>query len=234
MTEDDTGSTTKERTYRASLLERRRPVFDVIFGVVLPVVLLVPGLPAVLLRQDIFSRWPVGPGDNTVSTVPFFCVLLLITACALFAWLAKHERLGWMASIVAGLLLPGAFVSLAIGAAGILGLCVIGLFLFSPGLIWSSPLIFLAFGLVAWLPAVMGYIYLVNAWQAMHSGSKRSELQNVAGVAIGVALAVGLSVGASLVFDRFADKQLSDRPSTRVRSFILTGRGHRDWPNDFH
>ena len=118
---------------------RKQTIFDVLFGVVLPVLCFI--FDPIVFRGNFFGGVPLfGQLQFLAYTVAF------IEITTLLIWLVWRERLRRQAVALGGFLLTGALISLAIGIV-LLPFSLLGLFFFGLGLLGFTP--FLTF-IVFW------------------------------------------------------------------------------------
>ena len=189
-------------------ITRAQIVFDVLFGIVLPVVCFVadPGI--------IRSGGTTGLiRTNLASYRLFIYTLSAVTIPALAVWLTFGERYRQVAGAFAGGLFAAMLCSLAIGV-DIIPLSVLGLVI--------------VIGILGFVPFVTAFVYLRNAIRGWRRARAVSPAKRLATASLALLLVVGLSAGAQVGVTQMTSEALQQAISGDPQaSEAALGRLHR-------
>lgn len=157
---------------------RAQTVFDVLLGVVLPVLCFI--LDPLVFRNSMGAAGPLFPGLQLMAYT-----IALIEISMLLLWLCGHSRLGAHALAVGGFLSVGALVSLIIGII-LLPLSLIGILIFGIGLLGFTPFL-------------TALVYWRNGLRAMSLGREYvSAGHKLAAFVLGLVFVVGAPLALQL------------------------------------
>jgi hypothetical protein len=153
--------------------ERTHPqlVFDVIFGIILPLLCFIFD-PVVFHSNRLV-------GKTWLSSYQLFAYAVAgLEMATLLAWLSFGERLRAWCGGLGGVLMAGGFFSFVIGLV-LLPLSIIGLIIL--------------IGILGFTPFLTSLVYLRNGWRALHRQDERTgDISFTAAILLGAALALGV------------------------------------------
>ena len=167
----------------ASAMTIPQLAYDVIFGVVMPIL-------CFIFDPIVFSGRGFIPLAQYRSLIYLFSAISIVT---LVAWLLTHRAIKSGGGIIAGVLLSGAVCSFLIGVL-ILPLSLIGLMFI--------------IGALGFTPFFTAFVYLRNGIRAMKSGE--SYVSHVSSLLSGALLAIALPYAASTVVNDIVSQSIYD------------------------
>jgi hypothetical protein len=166
----------------------QQTAFDVIFGMVLPVLCFI--FDPIVFRGNFFGGAPLF-GQLTFLAY----AIALIEISVLLVWLCGRERLGARAVAIGGLLLTGALISLLIGIV-LLPLSLIGI-------------LFLV-GILGFTPFLTAFVFWRNGRRAIQLPAGHiSRARRLGALSLGLIFVLGAPLAVHLKIARIADDSLA-------------------------
>lgn len=169
---------------------REQTVFDVVFGVVLPVLCFI--FDPIVFRGNFFGGTPLfGRIQFAAYAVAF------IEISTLLAWLCATERLGAHAATVGGFLYTGALVSLSIGIV------------LSPFSLFG--ILFAGIGLLGFTPFLTFVVFWRNGRRAfnLYPANEANGRRKLGAFVLGIIFVLGVPLTAQLKISQVADASLT-------------------------
>lgn len=165
-------------------------IFDVIFGILMPVLCFVLD-PGILGRNGLVWTRGLSPSGFTLFVYGISCLAIP----TLVLWLSVGRRIKGGGGVISGVLMAGAFCSFSLGII-ILPLTLLGLFL--------------VIGVLGFTPLVTGFVYLRNAIRALNrSNQGATRTRSVGVLLLGCALTIGVPAVASVQVSRIVDRSMA-------------------------
>jgi hypothetical protein len=163
-------------------------VFDVLLGVVLPVLCFI--FDPLVFRGGMGGR-PFFPGLQLMAySIAFIEIFMLLS------WLCARRRLGAHVVSVGGFLMAGALVSLIIGIV-LFPLSLIGILLFG-------------IGLLGFIPFLTAFVYWRNSLRAINLRHEQASIRRkLAALVLGLVFVLGLPVALHLKITQAVEQSLA-------------------------
>jgi hypothetical protein len=167
----------------------KQTVFDVLFGIVLPVLCFI--FDPIVFRGNFFGGMPLfGQLTFLAYSIAFIEILVLAV------WLCGRERLGARAIAMGGFLLTGALISLLIGIL-ILPLSLIG--------------ILFLIGILGFTPFVTAFVFWRNGRRAINLYPERvNRARKLGALMLGLIFVLGAPLAIHLKISQIADDSLAE------------------------
>ncbi|HKS26700.1 MAG TPA: hypothetical protein VJS44_02720 [Pyrinomonadaceae bacterium] len=167
---------------------RGQTVFDVVFGIVLPILCFI--FDPAIFRGNFFG----GHALFERIQLPVYA-MALIEISALTVWLCAGKRLAHRSAALGGMLYAGALISLLIGIA-LLPLSLIGILL-------------LGLGLLGFTPFFTALVFFRNGRRAFHLGSETvGGERKLAAMALGLLFVLGLPAAVHVKVSGIAEESI--------------------------